>query len=116
MTPRLSVCIATFNRAGFIGETLDGLLAQASEDVEIVILDGGSSDGTDAIVAEYMHKSLLIRYFRQATNMGVDRDFDNAVQRATGAYCWLMSDDDLLWALSGAIKREENAARAMQTC
>lgn len=96
MTPLLSICIATFNRAAFIGKTLDGLLAQATDDVEIVVLDGGSSDRTEAIVSAYSQRSTLIRYFRQPTNMGVDRDFDNAVQRATGTYCWLMSDDDLI--------------------
>jgi abequosyltransferase len=101
--PQLSICIATMNRAAFLRETLDGLLAQATDDVEIVILDGGSSDGTEALGSLYASRSPLVRYFRQSTNMGVDRDFDNAVQKATGTYCWLMSDDDLL--KPGAIAR-----------
>ena len=103
MTPNLSICIATMNRAAFLRETLDGLLLQATDDVEIIVLDGGSSDDTEAVASLYARRSPLVRYFRQSTNMGVDRDFDNAVQRATGRYCWLMSDDDLIQR--GAIAR-----------
>jgi len=94
--PRLSICIATFNRASYIGETLDCLIAQLTDDVEIVILDGASSDGTEGILREYARTCSRLRYFRQAENRGVDRDFDRVVELARGEYCWLMTDDDLL--------------------
>jgi glycosyltransferase involved in cell wall biosynthesis len=99
---KLSICIATFNRAKFIGATLETLISQIGEDVEIVILDGGSTDGTQEVVQRYGHCAQL-RYCRQETNNGVDRDFDRAVSLALGEYCWLMSDDDLVKA--GAITR-----------
>jgi abequosyltransferase len=94
--PRLSICIATFNRASYIGETLDCLIAQLTDDVEIVVLDGGSSDGTESILREYARACSQLRYFRQAENRGVDRDYDRVVELARGEYCWLMTDDDLL--------------------
>ncbi len=94
--PTLSICIATFNRARYIGETLDCLIAQLTEDVEIVVLDGGSTDGTEPILREYERTCSGLRYFRQAENRGVDRDFDRVVELARGKYCWLMTDDDLL--------------------
>lgn len=94
--PRLSICIATFNRGNFIGETLDSILSQAGDEVEIVILDGGSTDDTAARVQPYANRYPRLRYLRQETNLGVDRDFNTAVEAATGEYCWLMSDDDLL--------------------
>lgn len=37
-----------------------------------------------------------LRYFRQETNQGVDRDYDRTVELAQGEYCWMMSDDDIL--------------------
>lgn len=95
-TPRLSLCIATMNRAGFIGETLLALLTGAPASIEVVILDGGSTDGTEAVIAAIAAEHPEIRYIRQAAAGGVDADFDAAVQQARGAYCWLMSDDDLL--------------------
>ena len=93
---RLSVCIATFNRAAFIGETLDSILPQLSADVELVIVDGGSRDGTADLMADYVRRHPAIVYRRESENCGVDRDFDKAVQYARGEYCWLMSDDDVL--------------------
>jgi abequosyltransferase len=97
---KLSICIATFNRARFIGETLDCLIAQLQQDnidaVEIVVLDGGSADSTQDVVGARCATTRQLRYIRQATNQGVDRDFDRAVELAAGEYCWLMSDDDLL--------------------
>lgn len=93
---RLSVCIATFNRAAFIGETLESIVSQATEGVEIVILDGGSADDTRAQVERFATRFPRLRYHRQDTNSGVDRDFNTAVELARGEYCWLMSDDDLL--------------------
>ena len=93
---KLSICMATFNRGAFIGRTLESIVGQASEEVEIVIVDGGSSDNTGEVVLEYGKRFPGIRYFRQEKNMGVDRDFNTAVEWSRGDYCWLMSDDDVL--------------------
>lgn len=93
---KLSVCVATFNRAGFIGETLEALALQLTEDVELVVVDGASTDGTDEVMAEFVRRHPRTIYRREAANGGLDQDFDTAVQCARGEYCWLMSDDDLL--------------------
>jgi len=92
---RLSICIATRNRAKFIGATLESILVQATEEVEIVILDGASTDNTEEIVRLYQDRFPRLRYFRQETNMGIDRDFTKSVELAHGDYCWLFCDDDL---------------------
>lgn len=96
MTPRLSICIATLNRARFLEETLDSLLDQAGDEVEIVIVDGASSDDTQEVVHGLQRRFSRIRYLRRENAMGVDRDFDAAVQHATGEYCWLLCDDDIV--------------------
>lgn len=99
---KLSVCVATYNRASFIGETLEALAAQATDDVELVVLDGASTDGTQDVMQDFVRRYPRTVYRREETNGGLDRDFDIAVETATGEYCWLMSDDDLL--LPGAIE------------
>src|SRR3990172_9005823 len=96
MTLRLSICIATLNRASFLKETLDSILDQASDEVEVVIVDGAYSDGTEEVVHALQQRFPCIRYMRRDNAMGVDRDFDAAVQHASGEYCWLLCDDDLL--------------------
>jgi abequosyltransferase len=93
---RLSICIATLNRAGWIGQTLDALVSQVTDEVEIVVVDGASTDGTGERVLQYAARYPQIVYRREQSNSGVDRDFDKAVAYARGEYCWLMSDDDVV--------------------
>jgi glycosyltransferase involved in cell wall biosynthesis len=100
---RLSLCIATFNRGRFIGETLDSFVRRLPEGVEVVVVDGASTDDTRQIMAGYTARYPAIRYFREAANSGVDADYDKAVAYATGDYCWLFADDDLI--APGAIER-----------
>lgn len=96
MNIRLSLCIATFNRAKFIGETLESILCQLSPRVEIVIVDGASTDDTQSVISPYIARYTAVRYFREEKNSGVDIDFDKAISYATGEYCWLFTDDDTL--------------------
>jgi glycosyltransferase involved in cell wall biosynthesis len=107
---RLSICIATFNRGAFIGETLASIAREAVEGLEVVVLDGGSKDDTAEVVRRAQERMSYLHYYRQATNAGVDRDFDTAVERATGEYCWLMSDDDLFMpgAVTAVLRALEN--------
>lgn len=96
MSIKLSICIATFKRGAFIGETLDSILGQMEPGLEIVVVDGASPDDTPEVMASYAAANPEIRYFRESVNSGVDADFDKAVGYANGEFCWLMTDDDLL--------------------
>ena len=100
---KLSICIATYNRGKFIGETLDSILVQMSPHVELVIVDGASPDNMAEVVGKYVTRFPEIQYYRQSKNSGVDADYDKAVGYANGEYCWLMTDDDLL--RPGAVAR-----------
>ncbi len=94
--PRLSICIATYNRAGYIGETLESIISQVTEEVEIVVVDGASTDSTRAVVERYADACKQIRYIRLPIKGGVDQDYCKAVEYAQGEMCWLFPDDDLL--------------------
>lgn len=100
---KLSICIATYNRAKFIAETLDSILSQLQHDVEVVVVDGASPDNTAEVMSQYATQYAALRYYRETENSGVDGDYDKAVGYANGEYCWLMTDDDLLHP--GAIKK-----------
>lgn len=103
MRPRLSICIATLNRGAFIGETLDTIVAQLRDDTELLVVDGASRDDTTKVVSRYAAADPRVRYICLSVNSGVDRDYDIAVSHASGEYCWLMTDDDLL--KPGAVDR-----------
>jgi abequosyltransferase len=96
VVPKLSICIATYNRANFIGETLDSIIPQLSDDVELLIVDGASTDNTEEIVQRYVGHDSRIRYLRLPVKGGVDQDYCKAVELARGTYCWLFTDDDVL--------------------
>jgi abequosyltransferase len=106
---KVSICISTRNRGAFIGETLESIVLQANDEVEIVVLDGASTDNTQEIVEAYRERFPALRYFRRETNMGIDRDFANAVDLARGDYCWLFTDDDLL--KQGALRKVLDALK-----
>ncbi len=94
--PKLSICIPTYNRASDMAKTVEAVIAQMTADVEIVISNNGSTDGTaeqlQTIVAT--HPTQTIRVIHQAANIGFDRNVLSVVQAAQGEYCWLLSDDD----------------------
>lgn len=108
--PRLSICIATRNRAGFIGETLDGIFEQLVPGVEVVVVDGASTDGTPELLRRCAAAQPALRVFLEPVNSGVDGDYDRAVGYARGFACWLMTDDDLL--APGAVSRVLEALEA----
>ena len=91
----LSICIATRNRADTIGETLESIIREANERVEVVIVDGASTDNTEQVVVAYQASFPSLRYYRLAENGGVDKDYCKAADLALGQYCWFMSDDDI---------------------
>lgn len=93
---RLSICIATLNRAAFIGETLESIISQATGEMEIVVVDGASTDGTEEVVRGFETRCSRLRYVRLEKKGGVDQDYCKAVELARGEYCWLFTDDDLL--------------------
>lgn len=109
--PLLSICIATYNRASYIGETLESIIPQVTDEVEIVIVDGASTDDTRIVVGRYAKACKNISYIQLPSKGGVDQDYCRAVEHARGEMCWLFPDDDLL--KPGAI---ENVLNEVHKC
>jgi abequosyltransferase len=106
MKPKLSICIATYNRGKFVGATLESILSQTDDRVEIIVVDGASPDNTEDAVRPYLSQHPNLHYYREKTNSGVDCDYDKSVSYASGDYCWLMPDDDAV--MPGALSRVLN--------
>jgi abequosyltransferase len=100
---RLSICMPTYNFGKFIGESLESILKQMREGVEIVVLDGGSTDNTCDVVKSFQQHCPMLSYHRQNHRGGIDRDMARTVELARGEYCWLFSSDDLIH--QGAFQR-----------
>jgi glycosyltransferase involved in cell wall biosynthesis len=94
--PLMSICIATYNRANLIGQTLESIISQVTDEVEIVVVDGASPDETATVVSQLQNNCPQLKYHRLPTKGGVDRDYCQAVSYARGEYCWLLTDDDIV--------------------
>ena len=96
--PILSICLPTFNRASLIDEAIAALLlgiAEHGPSVELVISDNSSTDGTRDLLHRIGNRPNVSIYFND-TNVGAAKNFDLAVQRANGEFCWIVGDDDLI--------------------
>src|SRR5216684_779512 len=94
--PRLSICIPTYNFGAFIGDTLASIVPQLVDGVEVVVLDGGSTDNTTEVVESIQRRYPAVRYHRQDERGGIDRDLARTVELARGDYCWLFCADDIM--------------------
>ena len=62
----LTICIATYNRAAFLPATLESMIDQvnAFDDVELLVVDGNSTDDTESVVCEFQSRSPHLHYIR----------------------------------------------------
>ena len=100
--PSISVIIPTYNRAAFLAEAVDSALAQREVEVEVIIVDDGSTDGTaDVVVRRREAWGARVIYLRQENaERCVARN--HGLSRATGEFIAFLDSDDV-W-------REEHAA------
>lgn len=98
MAARVSVIIPTYNRAHLIKNAIDSVLAQTYADLELIVADDGSTDGTAAAIEEYLRPASRYRdrihYFHQR-NAGKSTALNNAFSRAQGEWIAFLDSDDL---------------------
>jgi glycosyltransferase involved in cell wall biosynthesis len=91
--PFVSICIATYQRAELLRETLGRIVPQLGADAELVVVDGGSTDATRDVVTSFGAAG-PVRYIGLASKGGVDHDFDVGLRESRGEYVWFFCDDD----------------------
>ena len=89
--PRVSVICAAHNHERFVGEALESVLNQTHRDVELILVDDGSTDGTGEVARRYEPQ---IRVITQK-NRGVVAARNRALAEATGEYVALLDSDDV---------------------
>ena len=92
--PLVSVGLPVYNGARFLAQALDCLLGQTLADLELIISDNASTDGTAQICLDYAARDSRIRYIRQSTNIGALRNFNFVAEQARGRYFkWASAND-----------------------
>jgi glycosyltransferase involved in cell wall biosynthesis len=92
MHPKVSVIIPTYNRAVKVQNAIESVLAQTISELEVIVVDDGSSDGTGQILKELY--GARIRYFAQA-NQGVSVARNKGIAEARGEWIAFLDSDDL---------------------
>ncbi len=89
--PRISIVTPAYNRRSFIEETMDSVLSQNYPNLEFIVVDGGSTDGTADIIRRYEKH---LKYWVSEKDSGPAEAIAKGFQYATGRiYASLMSDD-----------------------
>ena len=103
--PFVSIAIFTYNQIDFIEETLRSALDQDYDNLEIVVADDGSTDGTDKVILEYAKKypHRLVPIVGEP-NIGITGNLNRVLTACRGDYiAWLAGDDIFL---SGKVKKQ----------
>ena len=99
-SPLLSVIIPTYNRAWILREAIDSVLSQTYRNVELIIVDDGSTDQTTALLERYRDDALVLHQ----ANLGVSAARNAGVAAASGSLIAFLDSDDL-W-LPGKARRQ----------
>ncbi len=110
-SPLVSAVVATYNRADLVAQTLDSILAQSYSNLEVIVVDDGSTDGTGEMIRERYGDR--VRYFRQ-DNAGPSAARNWGIEQARGEYIAFLDDDDL-W-LPTKIERQVAALQRAPDC
>ncbi len=92
---KVSVIVPAYNSEQFVAETLDCLYEQTLKDIEVIVVNDGSTDSTQDIIDQYCAKSDIFKCIKQE-NAGVSAARNNGLDNATGEYVLFLDADDLL--------------------
>ncbi len=95
-SPIASILIPVYNRKKYIAECINSALQQTVRDIEIVIVDNCSDDGTWEICQEFASRDARIRLFRNDKNIGPVRNWLRCFEEAKGVYGKLLFSDDMM--------------------
>ena len=90
--PKVTVAITTYNRPDYLRESIDAVLKQTFQDIEVLVIDNGSGISTHNVVRCFNDPRL--RYIRIPENVGSAGVWSEAMKRATGDYIVVTHDDD----------------------
>jgi len=93
-TPRVSVCIPTYNGAEHLRAAITSVLNQTVSDLELIVVDDCSTDSTEAVI-ESIEDSRL-RYFKNPTHLGTVANWNKCVSLSSGPYVSFFQQDDIM--------------------
>jgi glycosyltransferase involved in cell wall biosynthesis len=93
-TPLVSIVMGTYNGEKYLREQLESIYGQTYQNIEVIICDDSSTDGTVKILSEFSREFGLTYYVNKA-NLGLVRNYEKALSLAKGDYLALADQDDI---------------------
>jgi glycosyltransferase involved in cell wall biosynthesis len=110
-TPKISIITSVYNGKRYLEECIQSVLAQAYPNVEHIVIDGGSSDGTPEILRRYDNR---LYYWTSEKDKGIYDAWNKGLAKATGEWIAFVGADDIIWdkyVIQDALDTLQQAAR-----
>jgi len=92
----VSILIPVYNRISLVGETIDSAINQTYKNIEIIIVDNCSTDGTWELLQQYAEKDKRIRILRNKVNIGPVLNWKKCIDNAQGEFAKILFSDDII--------------------
>jgi glycosyltransferase involved in cell wall biosynthesis len=118
-SPKVSVCIPTYNYGRFVADAIESVLGQTFSDFELLVVDNCSTDNTRELVENYTRRDARVAYFCNEANLGMVGNWNRCLEHASGEYVKILCADDLLVPTClgrQVIELEKNPEVVLVTC
>ena len=92
---KVSVIVPAYNVEGYINDCLESLVNQTLKEIEIIVVNDGSTDRTSEIISKFSAKDSRMKIINQE-NQGLSAARNNGMQQATGEYIGFVDSDDYI--------------------
>lgn len=91
----ISVIMPAYNAENYIQYSIESVLCQSHDNLELIIIDDGSSDSTAEIIAEFAAKDSRLRYVKNEINLGVSETRNKGISLAISEWIAFIDSDDI---------------------
>jgi glycosyltransferase involved in cell wall biosynthesis len=114
--PRVTIGLPVFNGANYLHRSVQSILDQDFDDLELIICDNASTDETESICREFAARDSRVRYYRNEANIGAAPNYNKAFSLARGEFFkWAAHDDECHPRMIGRCVKELEQAPASVT-
>jgi glycosyltransferase involved in cell wall biosynthesis len=101
----ISIVMSTYNDSLFIKNAIESVVNQSYTNLEFIIIDDGSTDGTKRIIKKYQKTDKRIKYFKNNNNQGLIYSLNRGIKLAKGEYIARIDSDDK-WIDKNKLKKQ----------